>query len=114
MAHKPLSFDFPEGLPHPLVPEPAPLSQRRRRSVPFPRQRGRILREIDPVSEHYVAEERPARHHLQNGMKTHSKKLPSWFSTKEGSRSLNGTIFSTKITLFTITKNRICHLRPTA
>ena len=78
-----------------------------------PQEGGRILREIDPVSEHYVAEPLPARHHLQNGMKTRSKKLPSWFSTKEGSRSLNGTIFSTKIALCTITKNRFFHLRLT-
>ena len=31
---------------------------------------------------------------FQNGMKTRSKTMPSWFSTKEGSGSLNGTIFS--------------------
>ena len=64
MTHKPLPFVIPEGLSRTLVPEPAPLTQKRRRLFPFPRQRGRILREFDPLSEHYVAEGRPARHNL--------------------------------------------------
>lgn len=88
MAHKPLSFEIPEGLPRPLMPEPTPLIQKRRRPVPFPRQRGRIPREIDPLSEHYVAGARPARHHLQNGMKTVLQEAAQWVLNERGQQVL--------------------------